>query len=387
MKKISLFKMLNMKRIVQKKKMVVIGIIFIILSTVSSSTPSKFFPSDEELPVHAVLLTYINGPNITKSEFAPVVAYMENGQIKDTMFDSFVFLPSPNFLYGRGKYKELKKSDWQGYMDSVQFAKNVNLDALEMAVEDTKTALGRNYKVNVFMTVLPPIKTVMSFGEINGKNLCFSDLDDRKAAVRWMVDEQIRQFEARNYKNLHLAGFYWHLESMSFVTGWDGKPGTDPQISDVVKYLTSYIRALGYKTMWIPCYNAPGWNSGKEHGFDLSLMQANYFPARPNSPNCGPISRLADNAVKTKSFGYGFELELHGGINEEAAITGFKQYMKVGVEQGYMNNSHNAYYINHGPVAVRELYDANDPYIHSTYNELYRFIKRTLKVSDILINE
>lgn len=327
------------------------------------------------LPASAILYTYINGPDIKKADFLPAVGYLANDHIIDTLFDSFLFLPSPRFL-NAGGLRELKKNDWQAYIDNWQFAKGVNLDALEAAVDDVQAALGRRFKVNVFMTVFPPVSTVASFGEVNGKDMNFAVLDDRKTAIKWMVDEQIRQFNERNFKNLQLAGFYWHLESLTVLK-------TDPQMWDVIKYFTDYIRQRGYKTVWTPYHRAPGWDKGKELGFDLLTMQANYFPARPKAPNAGPVSRLAENAEKTKSLGYGVQMEIHGKVSEEAAITGFKQYMKYGVELGYMNNDYNSYYMNFGPETVRGLYDSTDFYTRETYCNLYAFIKRTLKIADI----
>lgn len=82
------------------------------------------------------------------------------------------------------------------------------------AVGETKAALGlTDYKANIFPSILYPTKgTADKFGEVYGKKLDLRDPADRLASIKWMVDEQIRQFESHHYQNLRLAGFYWFTE-------------------------------------------------------------------------------------------------------------------------------------------------------------------------------
>ena len=49
--------------------------------------------------VRDVLKTYIYSRQYTKEELLPCAAHIVDGKITDTMFDSFIFLPSPCYLY------------------------------------------------------------------------------------------------------------------------------------------------------------------------------------------------------------------------------------------------------------------------------------------------
>ena len=37
----------------------------------------------------------------------------------------------------------------------------------------------------------------------------FTVLEDRIAALKWLVDEQEKRFIEKKYKNLQLSGYYW----------------------------------------------------------------------------------------------------------------------------------------------------------------------------------
>ena len=344
-------------------------------SSTASSTPSI----SETLGINAALKTYCgasDGPaRITKELLLPCVAYMDGDQIKDTMFDAFVFLPSPNWVYDWGSEDggkaAHKKSDWLKYVTSYEFANGYNMDALEEAVGEVKQVLGRSdYKPGVFMSLFCPVKRVTSFGEVDGRNLNFSNLEDRKAAVKWMVDESIRQFKAKNYKNLKINGFYWFHEGMDYK---------DMESLDVIKYVTDYVRSLGYITIWSPFFTASGYNRWADYGFDMATMQANYFAG--GSPNAGGEDRLYQVAESKRKYGLGVEIELEDV--KEINITVTKKYLKYGVELGYMNN-YNLYYMG-GPGSVHTICRSKNEYFRSLYDEMYRFVKRTLKAGDIIL--
>jgi hypothetical protein len=77
--------------------------------------PNKYASPAEYGNTHDVMLSYV-APDInkiTKEQYMPYVAYLENGTIKDTLFDSFLFLPYVKFLYDSSKKKPLTKAEWQ----------------------------------------------------------------------------------------------------------------------------------------------------------------------------------------------------------------------------------------------------------------------------------
>lgn len=341
-----------------------------------STDPTIIRPSSND-----VLKTYVGGKAISKKEFMPSVAYIEDGVVKDILFDSFAFLPSPTWVYQGGSdtngMKAMVKEDWVSYINKMEFKANKNMDALDAASGDVINGLGlKNYKTTVFMTLLYPVRGATDFGKVNGKNLDLSRNEDRIAAVKWMVDEQLKVFKERNYKNLELGGFFWFVEEV---------PSQQYMQEDLemLKAVTDYVRSLKLQTVWSPYYRARGTEKWKEFGFDKASMQFNYYPAQPDAPNAGGIDRIASGSAFCSVNGIGVEMEL--GTASDASCTGLKEYMKGGITYGYMDN-YCFYYLCTGPSTLWEVFTSESSYIKSTYDELYRFVKGALTVSDININ-
>lgn len=338
--------------------------------------------SAAEYGINNPFLVYVTKSNnstycCTEEEFLPSVAYMENGVIKDTMFDTFVFLPDVNFLYDYGPddggKAPLQKSDWQGYIRNHEFAKGYNMDALDAAVGKVKSALNlSDYKVNVIMPILYPVKSVTNFGSVNGSKLNFSKVEDRKEGVKWFVDEQIETFERKKYENIKVVGFYWFVEAMPLI---------DVETKNIAKYITEYVKSLNLTTLWIPYFKAAGYDKWKETGFDLVAMQPNFFPSS-DAPNCGGEERLKQTADLAKKYNMGVEIEVERA--NEISVTHLKKYYRAGIEYGYMDAFH-TFYMNQGPSVFYEFYNSADSYLHSAYTDTYKFIKKTLKINELLI--
>lgn len=324
--------------------------------------PNKFAAPEDFNNINDVLLTYIGNPDaeaISKDTFLPHVAYVQDGEIKDTLFDTYMFLPYVAFLYENGKKKPLKKEDWQKYID-IQFEKNSNMDALEAAVAETKSALNLpDYKAGVFLSIFYPVTSQTAFGEINGKNLDFSNIEDRKIAVKWFIDEQLRMFKEKGYENLYIEGFYWFTEEISY---------DDKGLLDLIKYSTDYVRSLEYITTWIPYYQASGYNEWSKLGFDLACYQPN-FAFNKSVPD----QRLFDAAEAAKLLGMCIELEIGGSSAED--VDRLKKYFAVGAQTGYMTDAIHMYYQGGVPGSIYNSYKSGDEYLHSLYDDLYKFIK------------
>lgn len=322
----------------------------------------------EERGIRDILRAYISGEPITKEQFLCSVGYLADGQIQDTLFDTFIFQPSPNFLYDLGPEDNgmaaLTQTDWLRYITDMQFAEGVNMNALEAAMEEVKAALGKSdYKAKVFMSLFMPVKRVSSFGEVEGRNLNFSRLEDRKAAVKWMIDEQLRRFEAQKYANMEVVGFYWFHENLHY---------NDEESFEVIRYTTDYVRSLGYVTIWSPFFHAPGYNEWKKCRFDLCTMQPNFFVS--GSPNGGGEERLHALAEDMRQYGMGAEIELEGLEPKNYTVT--KKYYIAGAEEGYMYGLQ-TYYLVAGPHHVFDLCHDEDPYARSLYDDTYAYVKKT----------
>lgn len=309
-------------------------------------------------------------PN-TKEELLAGAAYWKDGEIQDTLFETFTFLPTPPYMYDEGGKRHLKKQDFEHFLHQMLFLPNYNVDALEAAVEEVKKALNRpEYRADVYLSLLYPRKEVSEFGEVNGRNLDFSNEEDRVASIQWLIDEEIRLFNSRKYQNIRLVGFYWFTEETKMA-----------EDSAMVQAVNAYIHSLGYVSMWSPYFHAQGWDKWRELGFDQGTMQPNYF-SDTQLPNGGGIERLQAITEYVNRDLVGVEMEL--GTTRIPCVKVYKDYLRMGAQSGGYMSAYHVWYLCGGPKLIVELLRSQDPYIHSVYHEMYRFLKRILKVEDIL---
>ena len=334
--------------------------------------PDKY-ASTEALGAKDVLLAYFcheNKAPITKDIFLPHVAYIENGEIKDTLFDGYLFLPYVAFLYDKYKKRPLKKDKWQYYID-MQYIQDGNMDALDQAAAEVGEKLGMpDYKVKVYLSILYPVTEVNEFGEVDGRNLDFSKLEDRKAGLKWLIDEQYRRFVEKNYKHLELKGYYWFTEEINYA---------DDQLLELLRYTTDYVRDMGLITTWIPYFHASGYNDWQNLGFDVVCYQPNYAFNQSVTD-----IRLFNAAATAKLHGMCIELEVGG--TQPWNIERIKKYYAAGAITGYMKDAAHMYYQGGVPDVYYAAYKSEDPYLHSVYNDTYRFIKGTFKPDEIEFN-
>ncbi|MDL2286965.1 DUF4855 domain-containing protein [Eubacteriales bacterium OttesenSCG-928-G02] len=340
---------------------------------------------NDKITSNNTLLSYVyDEKSVSKETFLPAVAYVKDGNITGRMYDTFLFLPASSYIYGKSS-GGFKKNDLLEYINIGVFNNNGNLDSLEQAALETREALNDNFTVEVVMTVIPPEKNTVDFGEINGKEMDLTKTEDMKSVIKWMVDEQISQFLKKDYKALKLSGFYWFHESIH---------PTDDITIEMVKYFTAYVRSLGYYSCWIPFHGAEGCDSNSIFGFDRVNMQGNFFAGNPDFPNNFAYSDYFGHQTAKQTFeraaniintnGLSFEMEFGGDVNNKRSVTGFKLYMLYAIKLGYMYKNL-YYYMGGGSGPVFDLCNSDDPYVRSTYDEMYKFFNKTLKETDIEI--
>ena len=325
--------------------------------------PDKYITPDDFLGVNNMLLSYNHDPasasggKTTAEEYMPFVGYYDRGgKLADTFFDSFLFLPY-------GAYVNEENGDftaWNAYVDNV-FAEDANVNALSEAVEQVSEGLGRDVRVSVFFSILYTWPDKTSFGDVDGDGVVenFTKIEDRKKAIKWIIDEQLSRFEAGGYDNLDLLGFYWYEEQVTY---------TDPHELELIRYASDYVHSLDYKLMWIPWYCAPGHTDWKELGFDMACMQPNYaFSGQAT------VERLYDNAETTRRLGMCVEIEI-GQYDAQADILRYKEYLAVGAETGYMD-AVKCYYQAGMPGAFYAAWKSADPFVNSVYHDTYLFAK------------
>ena len=325
-----------------------------------------------------ILLAYnyktenVSAGRTTKTEYLPYVGYYNtDGELQDFFFDSYLYLPCSTVLPSGGKLftgqeKYSIKSDWLDYENDL-FFENVNVNALEAAVEEVKTKLNQpDYQVNVFLSVFNPDIRCKNFGDVDGDGITenMSILADRKKVVKWWIDRQIERYTERGFENQKLVGFYWYDESLSL---------SEPLYKQTILFATDYIHSLGYKAVWIPYLNSPGFTQWKAMGFDVANMQPNYMFNEDYTEEV-----VYSNARTTKTLGMGVEIEISGkAISSVEYHDRYLVYLKAGVEMGYMN-AIKMYYQDAGPGVYYAAYNSSDPYVRSLYDVTYLYAKRLL---------
>ncbi|MBE6692039.1 MAG: DUF4855 domain-containing protein [Ruminococcaceae bacterium] len=311
-----------------------------------------------------------NNTGYTKEELLPYVAYLnEDLEIKDTMFDSFLFLyANTNMPSGAYPYSQNFKSDWQWCIDDL-FGEDINLNALEQAAGETKAALNLaddfTYKITVSINY--PHKNQKNFGDVDGDGVS-EDLTvyaNRMKVCKWFVDEVARRFDEANFKNIELVGYYWWHEQID--------DESDPDSVKLIKELGDYIHSLDYDYTWIPYFNSNGYDRWEELGFDVACLQPNYVFNLE-----APLSNIYNVDKYTKELGMGVEMELHGGcLKEYSYFKRYMEYITLGAELGYMDDTVLMYYQDY--TVFYSAAHSGTYFGRTIYDSTYHFMKGDLK--------
>ncbi len=303
-------------------------------------------------------------------ELLPYVAYLnEDLEIKDTMFDSFLFLYANTTMpSGAYPYSQNVMSDWQWCIDDL-FGENINLNALEQVAGETKAALGLaddfTYKITVSINY--PHQNQKNFGDVDGDGVS-EDLTvyaNRMKVCKWFVDEVERRFNEANFKNIELVGYYWWHEQID--------DESDPDSVKLIKELGDYVHSLNYDYTWIPYFNANGYDRWEELGFDVACLQPNYVFNLE-----APLSNIYNVDKYTRELGMGVEMELHGGCLKEFPY--FKRYMEyitLGAELGYMDDTVLMYYQDY--TVFYSAATSGTYFGRTIYDSTYHFMKGDLQ--------
>ena len=169
-------------------------------------------------------------------------------------------------------------------------------------------------------------------------------IKEKLNATKQARDRYIEAFNAQGYENLYLAGFYWENEAISVDT-----PAEDIEL---VKQFNAYAHEKGFKTFWVPYFDANYYYYWDQLGFDLACMQSNY------SFTVIDEQRLYANAWLCWVNGLSAELEIED-YKSKAGTDKYKAYLECGVKTGYAD-SVNVYYQGGIPGAIFSSKDYND---------------------------
>lgn len=304
----------------------------------------------------------------TVEDMMPYVAYLdENGEIKDTMFDSFLFLFMGTFPSGGYPYSNGTLSDWDWSLEDV-FQDGKNLKALEEAAGIVKDelGLGSDYKYKVTLTLYYPLAGLDNVGDIDGdgKSDSFDNVENRIAAIKNYIDKLDARFNAQNFKNIELVGYYWFHETIE---------SKDNDSMELLNNVSDYVHTKGKDFFWIPYFSSNGFNAWSEYGFDYAVMQPNYVFELAT-----PYSNVVNCAKLTQLYGMGVEMEICGdSLFDLNFFKKYMQYIAGGVDYGYMTDCIIMYY--QEVYAFRNACNSDTVMGRMIYDTTYHFIKEDLK--------
>jgi len=313
-----------------------------------------------------------------KNTLLPYVAhYNGSNAMDDTFFDSFLFLGinTPDYRdFGdtSDPAKWTYKTDWEWYMNRL-FTVNQQLDALNQATGQAASTLGRtNYKSKVYIMLPYPNSEITNFGDVDNDGISEnlnSTPSNLTKVTKWYIDTVLNRWNQANYSNLELKGFYWFHEDID-----TGNPGEVNAINNS----GNYLHTLGLKLAWIPYFGAGQSNNWHNYSIDFSIQQPNHYFV-PSTD----YSRMTNVTTQAQTYNEGIEME----FDERAMFdpdfkNRFENYLKAGVEYGYMTGAIKGwyqdiyavynFYKNKNNNGVTGIYDGRP-----MYDDIYRFIKGT----------
>lgn len=342
------------------------------------TNPSRAqFATAENTGVHAEEIALLWGGNEgSDNMLMGFAAYLdENGNIKDTMMDGFMYFPDYHLPTGALGYQASGKADWDYMFDTTFDGKN-GLEKLEEVVGEIKSTLNiPDYKVYVYFpllrlcdvpgSALDPKNNVKNFGDVDGDGVTedTSKSEDRVKIFRWFVEKVTTEFAARGYEHLVLDGFCWVNEDV----------GYEIDDSHIITEAGDVCKEAGQNMLWIPYYTANRYFLGHEMGVGVTNMQPNYMFDLEQS-----TSRLEVTATRLKWMKMCVEIEHNfEAFADPLFLRNYMMYLYYGALSGYMDSIH-IYYDNTENISLMAY--SKDPMIRFQYEATYHFIKNDLDI-------
>ncbi len=311
----------------------------------------------------------------------PYVAYLDkNGKVVDWFFDGFLFLGLQSnrkkAFDSVARSAAADKVDWQWYIDRL-FADGQQIAAFDQATAYAAKELNQpGHKSKIIIAIPNPHTVLEDFGDVDGDGVSenFSAngrtpedaVRDRVDAVQWYVDQTLARLKEKNFQNLELVGYYWLQEKINFNAKSE---------VPTVQAVAGYLHGKGLKFYWIPYFKASGYREWKDLGFDVAIMQPNYF-FRDNVP----LDRFKETVDLALQYNMGIEIEGEGRMLDKEGgkwRDRYYEYLDQGIDLGYLNGAIKAYY--QGAKALLDASRMGDPEIRRLYDATYEFVKGTYK--------
>ena len=298
----------------------------------------------------------------TADEFRPYVVHRFADGTKDWLFDGFLFL---EFKNGSGRhytvgYEKLnaRKGEWAWLLDRI-FEEGKSLSALDQCITEEIAELGKpGFKHQIVLGLPEAIRDQKDWGELNGRAMDFSKVEDQLAVTKWYIDELVKRFKAAKYRNLELSGFYWVAETNNYC-------------GQLTVPISEYIHSLGKLFYWIPYWQSKGAEDWKALGFDVAYQQPNHF-----FNHSIPDSRLDDACAFARKHGMAMEFEFDEKASADRPNTSYDRmvaYIDRFEKNDVFNSSAIAYYC--GNRGVLTLDESKNPKDKAVMDRLARLIR------------
>lgn len=342
---------MNKKQIKMKRITIILAAI-LLLSSCGTGTRLYNWEKDEIRPIADAAICYgghsARDPYLwTPERFEKTVAYTdENGQ-EHWLFDNMIMMElwdddyAVTFSIANDGRLSSKKEHWQRQLD-YWFDKEHGFAALDQCVADVASRIGEPAtKRGIIFSLPDPVYfehytnamkgenlNTVYWGEIDGVEMDFAKPEDRVKAYIWLIDAVRAKFAEAAYRHIELIGFYVLSEELS-------APGSFryeyKQHDITIKAAADYCHSVNEGFYWVPYAMAPGIESSKDFGFDLVVMQPNYYWT--------DAKWTWDQIEKTiRDNGLGMELEFEG-THGEPLTSSILTFLKNGEENPYADRN------------------------------------------------
>ena len=324
----------------------------LLLSSCGTGTRLYNWEKDEIRPIADAAICYgghsARDPYLwTPERFEKTVAYTdENGQ-EHWLFDNMIMMElwdddyAVTFSIANDGRFSSKKEHWQRQLD-YWFDKEHGFAALDQCVADVASRIGEPAtKRGIIFSLPDPVYfehytnamkgenlNTVYWGEIDGVEMDFAKPEDRVKSYIWLIDSVRAKFAEAAYRHIELIGFYVLSEELS-------APGSFryeyKQHDITIKAAADYCHSVNEGFYWVPYAMAPGIESSKDFGFDLVVMQPNYYWT--------DAKWTWDQIEKTiRDNGLGMELEFEG-THGEPLTSSILTYLKNGEKNPYADRN------------------------------------------------
>ncbi len=325
------------------------------------------FATTENTPIKASEITLLYADRNKEEDLLPMVAYLdEDGNIKDTFMDGFIYCSHHNLPSGTLGHLPNYKQDWE-YVHDQDFNGAAGFDVLDRVVGEVKQALGlTDYKVQVYSTFLTLHDTVSDFGDVDGDGISedATTSEGRAKIFDWYINLTLDEFEKRNYQNIEYNGFYWLNESVIW----------EKDDSHVIAECGERVHAAGSNFLWVPYYKANRFFTGYEMNFDMISMQPNVVFSTD-----APLWRFDSTVEMTKVRKMTVEIEhSYQCLGDQSFARSYMLYLYYGAISGYIDAIH-VYYDDVANISKMAYSDS--ALCRMQYDATYRFAKGELDIT------